>query len=41
MRQIIDWEKIQNVAADDGNFVFHWKYDGSYDQGDFVELMVL
>ena len=39
MRQIIDWEKIQNVAADDVNFVFHWKYDGSYDQGDFVKLM--
>lgn len=39
MRQIIDWEKIQNVAADDVNFVFHWKYDGTYDQGDFVKLM--
>ena len=29
MRQVIDWKKIHEIAANDPEYEFHWKYDGS------------
>ena len=41
MRQVIDWKKIHEIAANDPEYEFHWKYDGSYDQGNIIKLMSL
>ena len=41
MRQVIDWKKIHETAANDPEYEFHWKYDGSYDQGNLIKLMSL
>lgn len=41
MRQVVDWEKIEDIAGVDPDYIFHWKYDGTYDQGDIMALSKL
>jgi len=41
MRQVIDWEKIEDIAGADPDYIFYWKYDGTYSKGDIMTLSKL
>lgn len=38
MRQVIDWNRIEKIHKEQPDYIFQWKYNGSYNAGDYQQL---
>ena len=41
MQQIVDWNRIEKIHKEQPDYIFQWKYDGSYNAGDYQQLIGL
>lgn len=41
MQQVIDWNRIEKIHKEQPDYIFQWKYDGSYIAGDYQQLIGL